>query len=78
MIENDLGIKLGTHHDRTDNRVFSPNLPNTNGLTEHCECNSSLVIVLIVYSFTVLELKSFFLFRPTNYGWSFFELPNLK
>ena len=27
--------------------------------TGHCKCNSYLIIVLIVYSFTVLELKPF-------------------
>ena len=31
MIENSLGIKLWNHQVRIDNRVFSPNLPNTNG-----------------------------------------------
>lgn len=32
MIESNLGKKLWTNQNRIDNRVFSPNVPNTNGL----------------------------------------------
>ena len=31
-MEKKLGTQLGTHHDKIDNGVFSPSLPNTNGL----------------------------------------------
>ena len=54
-IESELGTKLWTHQDRIDNGVFSLTLPEANALDT--ECNSYLTIVLIVYSFSVSELK---------------------
>ena len=32
MIESELGTELWTHHNRIYSRVFSPSLPNMNGL----------------------------------------------
>ena len=32
MVEGKLGREVWTHQDRINNGVFSPNMPNTNGL----------------------------------------------
>lgn len=58
MIKSSLGLKLWIHQDKVDYRVFSPSVPNTNGIDMWMQF---LPVVLIVYSFTGLRLKSFFL-----------------